>query len=122
MKMRFGAALLALAALSACETLSESYLVEREDVLNENGIHVYSDLMENAWDGSSYFQFRASNYSDYPFCVRVSLSSVSFSNGYEMGYVHYVAPGETRDVGYVHAPARFQTSTDAWDPDENGQC
>ncbi|AXE66079.1 putative lipoprotein [Hyphomonas polymorpha PS728] len=122
MKIWSCAALAALFVVSACETLSESYVIERDDLLNEDGIHVYSDLMENPWDGAQYWQFRATNYSDYPFCVRTGLASVSHSNGYDMGNVHYLAPGESRDIGYVHAPANFQVDARTWDPDANGNC
>lgn len=122
MKIWSLAALAVLLTVSACETLGESYAIERDDLLNEDGIHVYSDLMENAWDGARYWQFRAVNYSEYPFCVRVGLASVSYSNGYDMGHVHYLAPGASRDIGYVHAPADFRVEARAWDPDENGGC
>lgn len=122
MKIWSFAALAALLAVSACETLSESYSVEQDDLLNGNGIHVYSDLMENAWDDSFYWQFRAVNYGDHPFCVRTGLASVRFSNGYEMGHVHYMAPGASRDIGYVHGPADFQVDAQTWAPDANGQC
>lgn len=122
MKAAAGLALFALLAVSGCETLSESYSVEQIDLINESGIHVYSNLMENPWDGSQYWQFRASNYGNYPFCVQVGLSRIGFTSGHSMGYNHYLAPGETKDVGYVHAPADFETDTRTWDPGSDDSC
>lgn len=122
MKILTLAALAALFAVSACETLSESYSIERDDLINDSGIHVYSDLMESPWDGSRYWQFRASNYTSYPFCVQTGLESVSYSNGYDMGQVYYMAPGSSMDIGYVHAPADFRVDARTWDPDGNGNC
>ncbi|ABI78020.1 putative lipoprotein [Hyphomonas neptunium ATCC 15444] len=122
MKLRPGLALFALLAAAGCETLSESYSIERMDEINDSGIHVYSDLMENPWDGSRYWQFRAANYAGYPFCVQAALKDVRFTNGHSMGYSHYIAPGETKDIGYVHAPADFGTTTRTWNPASDGSC
>lgn len=122
MKLWSLVALAALFTVSACETLSESYSIERDDLINDSGIHVYSDLMESPWDGSRYWQFRASNYASFPFCVQTALESVSYSNGYDMGQVYYLAPGTSIDIGYVHAPADFRVDTRTWDPDVNGNC
>lgn len=122
MKIWSSVALAAVLAVSACETLGESYSVEQKDILNEDGMRVYSDLMENGWDDAFHWQFRATNYSDYPFCVRTGLASIRFSNGYEMGQVHYMAPGSSRDIGYVNGPADFQVDAQTWEPDANGQC
>lgn len=122
MKIWLASAFAALTVVSGCETLTESYSVERSDVINDGGVHVYSDLMENAWDGARYWQFRAGNYSDYPFCVQAGLNNVRFSNGHSMGYNHYVAPGETKDIGYVNAPADFEVDARTWDPGPDGRC
>lgn len=122
MRIWLGVAFACLMALSGCETLSESYAVERSDLINTDGIHVYSDLMENAWDSSQYWQFRASNYGSYPFCVSVGLESVSYSNGYDMGQVYYLAPGQSMDIGYVYGPADFGVDAQTWAPSDDGRC
>lgn len=48
--------------------------------------------------------------------------SESYSNGYDIGQVHYLTPGENRYIGYVYAPADFRVDTRIWDPDVNGNC
>ncbi len=122
MQARLMTILATLAAISGCATTSNTYLVERDTLIDGNGIYVYGDLEENSWDGARHRQYRAANHGDYPFCVQVSLNQVQYTSGHEMGHIHYISPGETRDIGYVQSPANFTINVETWAPKDNGSC
>jgi hypothetical protein len=121
LKTGFLAAAAAIFVLGGCETF-EPYLVERETLIDEDGIFVYSDLMEDGWDGTQHWQFSATNYNAYPVCVSVNFTPNSYADAYSMGGHYRVEPGGTMDIGYVFAPANFGVNSQAWGPDANGNC
>ncbi|HEX5007954.1 MAG TPA: hypothetical protein VFV70_12625 [Hyphomonadaceae bacterium] len=112
---------LALAALAGCETFEETYLLQRESLIEGDGVSVYEDLEEDFF-GSQWYQYTASNSNSFPVCVQVRLNSGASTSGHSMGSVMRVGPGETIDVGYVTLPAQFRFDTQVWNTQDDGSC
>jgi len=113
------AGVLALPLMAGCETF-DPYSVEYDEIISEQGVVVYGNLMEDI-TGSRWWQFSASNSSDTPACVQVRLTSGSTS-GHAMGDIYLIQPGDQIDIGYVTLPGRFNTNSKVWDPDWNDDC
>jgi hypothetical protein len=107
--------------LGGCETFEETYLIEQDVMVNEQGVQVNSDLEEDFW-GSRWYQFRAYNSNDFPICVRITLKDGSYTSGHSLGGSHLIAPGGSADVGYVNTPADFYINTAVFNPNASGAC
>jgi hypothetical protein len=118
MRVAFVAVGMAL-LLGGCETF-EPYSVQYDQIINESGVSVYGNLMED-FSGARWWQFTANNSNDFSACVRTSLTSGSTS-GHTMGGSHLLGPGETVDIGYVELPGSFNTDTRVWNPRADGSC
>ncbi len=112
---------LALAAVAGCETFEETYLIQRESLIDRQGIHVYEDLEEDFF-GSQWLQYTAYNSNSFPVCAQVSLEPGASTSGHSMGGWYRVGPGETIDIGYVTLPAQFRFGTQVWDTQDDGAC
>lgn len=121
MKSKLLAVGVAALFVAGCETF-EPYLVERETLIDEDGVYVYSDLMEDGWDGTQHWQFSAYNGNSFPVCVSVGFGPNSYADSYNMGGNYKVEAGQTIDIGYVMAPANFGVNAQAWNPDTYGNC
>lgn len=119
MRLTVLAGLLALPLMAGCETF-DPYSVQYDEVINEQGVLIYGNLMEDI-SGSRWWQFSASNGSDTPACVQVRLTGGSTS-GHSMGQTYQLQPGEQIDVGYVTLPGSFNTNSSVWNPDIDGDC
>lgn len=115
------AALTVAFALVGCETMYEDTLIQRDTVSNQEGIYVYSELSES-FDGDRFWNFWAQNNNSFPVCVGLTLGPNSTTSGHSFDGVHYIAPGETKGVGYVYAPANYTIENGAWEPDASGNC
>lgn len=121
MKISLIVASVALLALGGCETMFEDTLIQRDTVSDQEGIYIYSDLSESA-EGDRFWNFWATNNNSFPVCVGLTLGKNSTTSGHEFDGVHYIAPGQTKGVGYVYAPADFTIQNGAWNPDSSGNC
>lgn len=110
-----------LPLLGGCETFEESYLIEQDVLINENGVQVNADLEEDFF-GGQWRQFRAYNSNSFSVCVQVTLSENSQTSGHSMGVVHRLEPQGSADVGYVTLPASFAIYARVWDVDDSGAC
>lgn len=119
MRIAMGIGLVVLPVLAACETF-EPYSVEYEEIIQEQGVSVYSNLMEDI-SGDRWLQFSASNASGADACVQIRIVDGSTS-GHRMGDVYRLASGETVDIGYVDLPAQLNTNTQVWQPQADGNC
>lgn len=108
-----------LSLLAACETF-EPYSVEYREVLQEKGVTIYSNVMED-FSGSRWLQFSASNAGGYPACVQIRLTEGNTS-GHSMGRTYRVEPGSVLDIGYVDLPGNFGTNTQVWNTQSDGNC
>jgi len=111
--------LIALPVLAACETF-DPYSVEYKEILQDQGVSVYSNLMED-FSGSRWVQFTASNAGGIDACVQIRLTGGNTS-GHKMGDTYRLEPGATIDIGYVNLPGRFDTSTQVWNTEADGSC
>ena len=107
--------------LGGCETFEETYLIEQDVMVNEQGVQVNSDLEEDFW-GSRWYQFRAYNSNTFPVCVRVTLKDGSYTSGHSLGGSHLIAAGGSADVGYITLPADFYVNASVFSPTDNGAC
>lgn len=121
MKIRALAVLAAVLGASACESVFEPVLLERETLLDEEGVYIYSDL-EETFDGERYWQFSASNYNAFHVCVSAGFTGNSYADNYSMGGSYRIEPGGVIDIGYVYAPANFGVDSRVWNVDQNGNC
>jgi hypothetical protein len=121
MRKRWLLAPLALAAMAGCETFEETYLIQRESLVEQEGVHVYEDLEEDFF-GSQWFQYTASNGNSFPVCAQLRLEGGASTSGHSMGGAFRVGPGETVDIGYVSLPAQFRFGTQVWNTREDGSC
>ncbi len=117
---------LVLAALltplaGGCEMLDETYLIQQDVILDEQGVRVVSD-MEEDFVGARWWQFRAFNQNDFPVCVQVTLSAGSQTSGHSLGGVYQLAPAGDADVGYINAPASFYVNAKAFGVGSDGVC
>ncbi len=117
---------LVLAALLAplvggCEILDETYLIQQDVIVDEQGVRVVSD-MEEDFAGSRWWQFRAFNQNNFPICVQVTLSPGSQTNGHSLGGIHQLAPAGSADVGYINAPADFYVNANVFAVGSDGAC
>jgi len=104
-----------------CETFEETYLLEQDVLVDEQGIRVVSDLEEDFW-GSSWFQFRAYNSNSFPVCVQVTLRDGSYTSGHSLGGAHRIEAGGSADVGYITNPSDFYINTAVSNPSDSGAC
>jgi hypothetical protein len=107
--------------LGGCETFEETYTIEQDVIIDEQGVRVVSDLEEDFW-GSSWFQFRAYNSNSFPICVRVSLEDGSYTSGHSLGGAHRIEAGGAADVGYITNPSEFYINTGVFSPSASGEC
>ena len=107
-------------ACAGCETF-EPYSVDYDEIINESGVSVSGNLMEDI-AGARWWQFSASNANGFSVCVQTRLQDNASTSGHSMGAIYLVGAGETLDIGYVELPAAFNTSTHVWAPDASGQC
>jgi hypothetical protein len=107
--------------MGGCETFEETYTIEQDVIIDEQGVRVVSDLEEDFW-GSSWFQFRAYNSNSFPVCVRVSLHDGSYTSGHSLGAVHRIEPSATVDVGYINTPADFNVNALVTTTNGSGAC
>lgn len=105
--------------LAGCETF-EPYSIDYDEIINESGVSVYANLMEDF--GSRWYQFSASNSNSFSVCAQTYLHEGASTSGHSMGGVFRIGPGETIDIGYVTLPASFNTGTQVWDVEPNGEC
>lgn len=119
MRVAMAAGLACLPLLTGCETF-DPYSVEYREIIEEQGVSVYSNLMED-FSGSRWLQFSASNASGYPACVQIRLTDGNTS-GHNMGNTYLLESGATLDIGYVNLPGRFNTNTQVWDTESDGSC
>lgn len=117
---------LVLAALFAplfggCEMLEETYLIQQDVIIEDNGVRVVSD-MEEDFAGARWWQFRAFNQNNFPVCVQVTLSPNSQTSGHSLGVVHQLGPAGSADVGYINAPADFYVNANIFSVEDNGSC
>ena len=122
MRARWLLAPLALVAAAACETFEESYLVEREDLIDNDYVRVFSDLEEYVWDGGRFWQFTAISRADQPVCVQVALTGDSRTSGHSMGSIFAIPPNGMLDIGYVTGPADFGVDARSWSAQGDGTC
>lgn len=115
------AVVMALPLVGGCEVFEETYTVQREALVDQNGVYIYEDLEEDFF-GARWFQYTASNSNAFPICVRVSLASGASTSGHSMGRIIRIASGDTVDIGYVHLPASFGFNTEAWGTRADGTC
>jgi hypothetical protein len=109
----------ALVALAGCETF-EPYSVDYQEIINDQGVSVYSNEMED-FSGERWIQFSASNGGSYLACVQIRITSGNTS-GHRMGDTYLLRPGDTTDIGYVTLPASFDTNSRVWSPEPDGSC
>lgn len=107
--------------LGGCETFEETYTIDQDVIINEQGVQVNSDLEEDFW-GSRWYQFRAYNSNAFSICVQVTLKDGSYTSGHSLGAAHLIGPGGSADVGYVTLPADFYVNTSVFNPNGSGQC
>jgi hypothetical protein len=112
---------LALAGVAGCETFEETYLIQRESLIEGDGVFVYEDLEEDFF-GLQWFQYTASNSNSFPVCAQVRLEPGASTSGHSMGGWFRVGPGETMDIGYVTLPANFRFGTQVWNTRDDGTC
>jgi hypothetical protein len=118
--MRSAILVAGLAVLVAgCETF-EPYSVEFDQILDQSGVAVYGNLMEDI-AGERWWQFTASNSNAFSVCVQTSLTG-GRTSGHSMGGIHLLAPGQSTDIGYVELPGDFRTSSAIWTPQADGNC
>lgn len=115
------AALLALPLVGGCEMLEETYLVEQDVIVDQQGVRVTSDLEEDLF-GASWFQFRAYNSNPFPVCVRVTLDGNSYTSGHSLGGAYPIGAGASVDVGYINNPSDFYVNTYVYNLEDDGTC
>lgn len=107
--------------LAGCETLEETYTIQQDVIIDEQGVQVNSDLEEDFF-GSRWWQFRAYNSNAFPVCVQVSLKDGSYTSGHSLGGVHRLEASQSADVGYITAPADFYVNARVFSPNDSGVC
>lgn len=110
-----------LPLLGGCEMLEESYLVEQDVLIDNNGVQVSGDLEEDFF-GSRWRQFRAYNSNAFSVCVRLALDAGAQTSGHAMGVIHKLGPSASLDVGYVTEPARYSVDARVWRTNARDEC
>lgn len=114
------AGLLVVPVLGGCETF-EPYSVNYDLISDQEGVAVYANEMEDI-SGSRWIQFSASNQNDFPACVQVRFDGNGETSGHSMGEIIRLDASSTLDIGYVTLPARFNTLSQVWNVDDDGEC
>lgn len=121
-RRRVGAVIAVVLSLSmaGCAALTEPVFLERTDIYNKNGIHVWADFYDAMMLGR-YWEFEAVNYSDMDVCVRLGLQ-ISGSGGWNIYDSAYIPAGESIVFGQINAPARWHLDGgQVWSTDD-GEC
>lgn len=112
----------ALVLAGGCETFSEPIMLERQVLLERNGMLLVEDVEEDPLSGNRHVQYTAFNFSDRPYCTTIQLDRLNYSQGHAFGEIYRIDPGAEIDIAYVLLPADFSVRYRTWGLPADGQC